>query len=218
MLNNRNRVHPGLMHNLHVGEIMKKSNKKILHILFACIAVFIIGFSALLLNYSNSAIDNKKTTVLVNIPVGTALSEVVKILSQADLVKHPVLFYSLIIIKGATRSIRAGEYEFNTSLTPSALIDRLSLGDMRFYYVTIPQGLSVQEIATRLSAFNLINKEEFLELAKDKAFLESMNIKADFIEGYLFPDTYKVSRTMTTRQIMRMMVDHGQKLQKTSNP
>jgi len=65
--------------------------------------------------------------------------------------------------------------------------------------------------------FNLINKEEFLELAKDKAFLESMNIKADSLEDYLFPDTYKVSPSMTTRQIMRMMVDHGQKLQKTTS-
>jgi len=198
---------------------MKKSNKKILYIFFACIAVFIIGFSALLLNYSNSPIDNKNTTVLVNIRVGTILPKVVKILNQADLVKHPVLFYSLIVMKGATRSIRAGEYEFNTSLTPSELIDKLSLGDMRYYYVTIPDGLSIQKIATRLSAFNLINKEEFLELAKDKAFLESMNIKADSIEGYLFPDTYKISRTMSTRQIMRMMVDHGKKLQKsTSKP
>ena len=191
---------------------MKKSNKKILYILFACIAVFIIGFSILLLNYTNRPIDHKNSTVLVNIPVGTSLSEVVKILNQADLVKHPVLFHSLIVMKRATRSIRAGEYEFNTSLTPSELIDKLSLGDMRYYYVTIPEGLSIQEIATHLSAFNLINKEEFLELAKDKAFLESMNIKADSLEDYLFPDTYKVSPSMTTRQIMRMMVDHGQKL------
>ncbi|OQC55336.1 MAG: putative aminodeoxychorismate lyase [Deltaproteobacteria bacterium ADurb.Bin022] len=198
---------------------MKKTNKKILHILLACLAIFVIVFSALLLNYTNSPIDNKNTTVLVNIRVGTSLSEVVKILKQADLVKHPVLFYSLVVMKGATRSIRAGEYEFNTSLTPSELIDKLSLGDMRYYYVTIPVGLSIQEIATRLSAFNLINKEEFLELAKDKAFLESMNIKADSIEGYLSPDTYLLSRSMTTRQIMRVMVYHGQKLQKrTSKP
>ena len=198
---------------------MKKTNKKILHILLACLAIFVIVFSALLLNYTNSPIDNKNTTVLVNIRVGTSLSEVVKILNQADLVKHPVLFYSLVVMKGATRSIRAGEYEFNTSLTPSELIDKLSLGDMRYYYVTIPVGLSIQEIATRLSAFNLINKEEFLELAKDKAFLESMNIKADSIEGYLSPDTYLLSRSMTTRQIMRVMVYHGQKLQKrTSKP
>ena len=189
---------------------MKIPNKRILHILLACIAILIIGFSALLLNYSNSPIDHKNSTVLVNIHTGTSLSEVVKILNQADLVKHPVLFYSLVVIKGVTRSILAGEYEFNTSLTPSELIDKLSLGDMRFYYVTIPEGLSLQEIATRLSAFNLINKEEFLELAKDKAFLESMDIKADSIEGYLLPDTYLFSRSMTTRQIMRVMVDQGQ--------
>jgi len=189
---------------------MKNSNKKILYILFTCIAFFIIGFSALMFNYANSPIDNKNTTMLVNIPVGTTLSEVVKILSQADLVKQPVLFYSLIIIKRATRSIRAGEYEFNTSITLSELIDKLLLGDMRYYRVTIPAGLSIQEIATHLSAFNLINKEEFLELAKDKAFLESMDIKADSIEGYLLPDTYLFSRSMTTRQIMRVMVDQGQ--------
>jgi UPF0755 protein len=195
---------------------MNYSNK-ILYIFFACTAAFIIGFSALLLNYTNSPIDNKNATVLVNIHTGTSLSEVVKILNQADLIKHPVLFYGLITINGATRSIRAGEYEFSTSLTPSELIDKLSLGDMRYYYVTIGEGLSVKEIATHLSAFNLINKEEFLELAKDKYFLESMNIKAESIEGYLFPDTYKVSRTMTTRQIMRMMVDHGQKLQKITH-
>ena len=51
-------------------------------------------------------------------------------------------------------------------------------------------------------------------MTKDKDFLESMNIKTDSIEGYLSPDTYKISRSMSTRQIMRMMVDHGQKLQK----
>lgn len=191
---------------------MKKSNKKILYILFACVAVFIIAFSALMLNYTNSPIDHKSSTVLVNIPAGTSLSEVVNILNQENLVKHPILFYSLIIMKGAVRSIRAGEYEFNTSLTPSELIDKLSFGDMRYYLVTIPRGLSAQEIAARLSALNLINKEEFLELAKDKDFLESMNIKTDTIEGHLFPDTYKISSSMTTRQIMRMMVDRGQKL------
>jgi UPF0755 protein len=191
---------------------MKRSNKKILHILFLCVSVFIIGFSGLLLNYANSPIDNNNSTVLVNIHVGTSLSEVVKILNRAYLVKHPVLFYSLIIMKGAGSSIRAGEYELNTSLTPSELIDKLILGNPRYYIVTIPEGLSVQEIATRLSAFNLVNKKEFLELAKDKDFLESMNIKTDTIEGYLSPDTYRLSRSMTTRQIMRMMVVQGQKL------
>ena len=53
----------------------------------------------------------------------------------------------------------------------------------------------------------LINKEIFFELARDKDFLESLNIKADSIEGYLFPETYYFNRSMSTRQIMKIMVN-----------
>ena len=38
-------------------------------------------------------------------------------------------------------------------------------------------------------------------------FLKSLNIKAESIEGYLFPDTYYFNRSMNTRQIMKRMVD-----------
>ncbi len=186
---------------------VKKLIKKILYVIVAGVAIVVIGFSALLLNYSNSAIDDKNTTVLINIPVGTRLSEVVKMLNQVGLVKHPVLFYGLVIMKGATRSIRASEYEFSTSMTPSAMIDKLTFGDVRGYRITIHEDLSIREIAAHLDEFKLINKKEFFELARDKDFLQSLNIEADSIEGYLFPDTYLFTRSMNTRQIMRTMVD-----------
>jgi len=44
-------------------------------------------------------------------------------------------------------------------------------------------------------------------LAERKEFLSSLGIQADSIEGYLFPDTYFFNRSMTTRQIMRIMVE-----------
>jgi cell division protein YceG involved in septum cleavage len=50
-------------------------------------------------------------------------------LKQAGLVKNKFLFYSLAITKRPRRSIRAGEYKFNTSMTPSAIIDELLLGE-----------------------------------------------------------------------------------------
>ena len=54
----------------------------------------------------------------------------------------------------------------------------------------------------------LINKKEFLELARDKKFLESLNIKANSIEGYLSPDTYILNHSMSTRKIMEIMVNN----------
>ena len=166
----------------------------------------VILFFALLLNYSTSSIDKKNVNVLVDIPTGSSFLKVTEILNQAGLIKSHVFFYSLTIIKKAGRHIRAGEYEFNTSLTPSAMIDKLLRGEIKNYKVVIPEDLSLQEIAARLDEFRLIDKELFFELASDEDFLESLNIKADSIEGYLFPETYFLDRSMSTRQIMKIMV------------
>ena len=184
---------------------MKKSKKIILYTLIVFVA-FTILFFVLLVNYSTSPIDKKNVNVRVNIPTGSSFLEVTEILDQAGLVKSRILFYSLAIKKNARRSIRAGEYEFNTSLTPAAMIDTLLLGEKKIYKILIPENLSLRELAERLDEFKLINKKDFFKLARDKAFLESLNIKADSIEGYLFPVVYFFDRSMSTRQIMKIMV------------
>jgi len=166
----------------------------------------VILFFALLLNYSTSSIDKKNMNVLVDIPTGSSFLKVTEILNQAGLIKSHVFFYSLTIIKKARRHIRAGEYEFNTSLTPSAMIDKLLHGEIKIHEVIIREDLSLREIAAILDKEKLINKEDFFELASDEDFLESLNIKADSIEGYLFPETYFLDRSMSTRQIMKIMV------------
>jgi len=169
-------------------------------------AVVILLFCVLLVNYSNTSIDKKNITFVVDIPTGSSFLKVTEILNQAGLIKSRFFFYNLAIIKNARRSIRAGEYEFNTSLTPSAMIDKLLRGEIKNYRVVIPEDLSLREIAARLDEFKLIDKKDFFELASDEDFLESLNIKADSIEGYLFPETYFFDRSMSTRQIMKMMV------------
>jgi UPF0755 protein len=167
---------------------------------------FFVLFCVLFVNYSTNPIDNKNMTILVDIPTGSSFLKVTEILNQAGLIKSRVFFYSLAIKKNAIRSIRAGEYEFNTSLTPSAMIDKLLRGEIKNYKVVIPEDLSLREIAARLDEFKLIDKKVFFELASDEDFLESLNIKADSIEGYLFPETYFFDRSMSTRQIMKIMV------------
>lgn len=172
-------------------------------IFFAAIAFFLV----LLMNYSTSPIDKKNVNVIVDIPTGSSFLKVTEILNQAGLIKNRVFFYSLTIMKRARRSIRAGEYEFNTSLTPAAMIDKLLRGEIKIHKVLIREDLSMREIAAVLEKEKLINKEDFFELATDEEFLESLGIEAESIEGYLFPDTYSFDRSMSTRQIMKIMVN-----------
>jgi UPF0755 protein len=172
-------------------------------ILFFAVAVL---YFILLIDYSTSSIDKRNMTILVDIPTGSSFIKVTEKLNQAGLIKYRVFFYSLAIMKKASRSIRAGEYEFNTSLTPAAMIDKLLHGEIKNYKVIIREDLSLREIAAILDKEKLINKQDFFELASDEDFLESLNIKADSIEGYLFPETYFLDRSMSTRQIMKIMV------------
>ena len=172
-------------------------------ILFFAVVVL---FFVLLINYSTSSIDKKNMNVLIDIPTGSSFLKVTEILNQAGLIKSRIFFYSLTIIKNARRHIRAGEYEFNTSLTPSAMIDKLLHGEIKIHKVIIREDLSLRDIAALLDKEKLINKDDFFGLASDEDFLESLNIKADSIEGYLFPETYFFDRSMSTRQIMKIMV------------
>lgn len=171
------------------------------------VALFVLYLAALGY-YSMTPIDRRNLTVVVDIPTGTSFIQTTEILNRAGLVKSRLLFYSLTLLKNARRQIRAGEYEINTIISPSEMIDKLIRGDIKIYKVIIPEDLTMREIADRLDEQKLINREIFFELARDREFLDSLNIKADSIEGYLFPDTYFLDRSMSTRRIMKQMVNN----------
>lgn len=187
---------------------MKKKRLTIISfaILLPVMTVALLGI--IFFSYSKSPINQEHvSTVIVDVPTGSSFLKVTNILSRAGLVESRPLFYGLALVKNATRTIRAGEYELSTSLSPSELIDKLIRGETRHYRVTILEDWSVQQIAAHLKDQKLIHEEDFFELISDKNFLSSQGIFADTIEGYLFPDTYFFNRSMSTRQIIRMMVD-----------
>ncbi len=174
---------------------------------FIVLAAATFLYAALMLNYSFRSINTKNVNVVIDIPTGASFWKSMEILDEAGLIKNRFFFYNLAVIKRARLKIRAGEYEINSLITPWQMINKLMRGDIKRYFVLIHEDLSMREIADILISKKLINKEMFFELATDKEFLESLNIKAESIEGYLFPDTYEFNRSMNTRRIMKKMVE-----------
>ncbi|MBE0557428.1 MAG: endolytic transglycosylase MltG, partial [Proteobacteria bacterium] len=112
----------------------------------------------------------------------------------------------LALAKGVRKQIRAGEYEITGKLSPSEILDKLVQGEIKSYTVRLPEDITVIEVAKRLLVDKLINEEIFMTLAIDQEFLASLDIEADSIEGYLFPETYQFNRSMTTREVIRIIV------------
>ncbi|MBN1615340.1 MAG: endolytic transglycosylase MltG [Deltaproteobacteria bacterium] len=173
-------------------------------VLIASLLIFLGGIA--FLAWAGSPIDGRKATVIVEIPKGSSFTRVVDLIEQAGMVSNRPCFYMLSIALGATRQIKAGEYEFSTAMTPIGLIDRLVRGEIKKYPILIPEDFTVREIADRLAAQKLVNEESFMALASDRAFLRTLGIEADSVEGYLYPDTYHFDRSMTEKDVMRKMV------------
>ncbi len=178
---------------------MKK--KKIVHKYKRSLAVFttalVLSIFLAIVHYAISPVDNRNEIVTVDIPKGTSFLQSVDNLEKAGLIKYKYLFYLLVVSRNAQGHIRAGEYELTTSMSPMEIINKLVKGDIKSYLVTIPEDITVREIASRLASFKLVEEKVFLSLSSDAKFLASLGIEGASAEGYLYPDTYRLDRSMS---------------------
>ncbi len=183
-------------------EILRNHKEKAVAGAIVAVVLTGIAFS----RYATTPVAPSLTGRIVDIPTGSSFFQITEILNDAGLVANRPFFWMLALGKGANRQIRAGEYEFSGAQSPSAIIDKLVRGEIKFYTVTLPEDITVNEVAKRLLVDKLINEKEFMALASDREFQASLGIKAESIEGYLFPETYHFDRSMTTREVIRIMV------------
>jgi UPF0755 protein len=161
------------------------------------IGVYAISLGPL---YSDSKIE-------VVIPVRTSISEIGHILADKKIIRDDSRFSMLVILTGSAKKLRAGEYSFESGKRPLAIIDLLKKGKVFYRPVTMPEGTEMSSVADILDAEGWIDRSKFFDLAYDREFLGKMGVKADSLEGYLFPDTYYLSRGQQDEAgIIRMMV------------
>jgi UPF0755 protein len=173
-------------------------------VLLLLLVLFLTG--AAFYHYATTPVNPLTAAATIDIPKGAGFLGITEKLNNAGLVQNRPFFWALALVKKANRHIRAGEYELTGAMSPTEILDKLVQGQIKDYPVTLPEDITVSDVAKRLSAFKLINEKEFATLAVDRSFLASLDIEADSIEGYLYPDTYRFDRTMTTREIIRILV------------
>lgn len=105
------------------------------------------------------------------------------------------------------KTLKAGEYKFDTAETALTVHARLMRGDVYVHSVTIPEGFNMFDIASSIEAAGLGSKQEFLnETQNQTALIRDLDPEAKSLEGYLFPDTYGFTRTQTMEDIVAVMV------------
>jgi len=144
---------------------------------------------------------------VVVIPSGATARAVVRALAQAGALsrERTAWFYVRFVLRDP-RPFRAGEYSFIGPLTPDAVLDRVHLGQVKLYRLTVAEGLRADEIAELVGKTTLVRAEDFLALARDPSVAEALGLPYHSLEGFLFPDTYSLARGISARAVAELMV------------
>lgn len=187
------------------------SAKKVLATI-AAVVISTAGFLAIFFYFTYLAPSSQKRTIL-EIPKGQGVSGIGLRLEQAQVIKSDELFIFYVVVKRAQNKLKAGEYEFQPGDSMTQVIERLIKGDVIARKITIPEGLTIDQIGELLDLNGVISKEEFLKKAKSINFArELVGESISSFEGYLFPDTYSYSKGISSEELIRVMVSRFKKV------
>jgi len=158
------------------------------------------------------------TEVELTIAKGTSSGQIASMLEEKGLIRNETIFKYYLMYKNEGSRFQAGVYRMKPGMTLDEMIAKLNVGDtvkeemIRF---TVPEGLTVSQLADKLSGDNIVNRDTFLGLVDSGEGLNSSriaDIPADAklkhkLEGYLFPETYELKKGSTEKDMVNRMLE-----------
>lgn len=177
---------------------------RILLRLAALMVVIIVAGLAWIMYRVNQPYRGFTSPVFVEFERGTSSRSIAATLAEKGVVEQSWLF---LAARGLRRNVnlQAGEYKFDKAASPLQIISRLARGDIYYMELLVPEGYNIYEVADAVAKLGTMSAETFLAAAKDPAMIRDLDPEAPSLEGYLFPNKYRVYRHTTARQICRMM-------------
>ena len=147
---------------------------------------------------------SEEFTQRFEIEPGDSTKKIIQNLKKNDL----VYFYFPYVLFLRWTHFQAGEYLISSTDNAYQIFRIFSLGKVITYDITFPEGFNMFEMADLLEKNHLISKEEFLKWCKDADFISSLlGGSLESLEGYLYPNTYKITKGMSAKSLIELMVD-----------
>jgi UPF0755 protein len=153
------------------------------------IVAVIIGAAIVIGRQSLDAPGPLKEEKVVNIPRGSGIRDIADLLVREGVIDQPWTFVGAVVVRKARDDLKSGEYRFPKAATLGDVIATLIGGKVVQHTVTIPEGLTSEQIVQRLLQTNLL----------------SGNIREIPHEGSLLPETYRIVRGTSREQLIQRM-------------
>ena len=156
--------------------------------------------------------------VYFEVEEGSGGSAVVSGLKDNHIIVSKTAFKVALRLSGQGANVKAGMYELSPKMSYGQIITALTnYSSAGLIKVTVPEGYKTTQVADLFAEKGLVSRDAFMEEVRngsfDYAFLAELPVGEDArLEGYLFPDTYFISRGATAHEIIDMMLKQFEKV------
>ena len=168
----------------------------------------IIFISLLLLAFLTAGIWAAKvyffsqgTLVTVQIRPGQTGGEVARLLKEKGVIRSELLFKILMRLSSSHKDLKAGRFDLRKNTPDLAVINCIKTGRCTHYEkITFLEGWRSEEMAEELAVHGITDAREFLNL-----------VRAQNLEGKLFPSTYLFADNTPPQKVIDEMLREYQK-------
>jgi len=136
----------------------------------------------------------------------TPTGELFRKLARAGVVPDATLAEIYYRIYRFRTPLQAGEYRFDRPTPIDDVINRMGRGDVVKYSIVVPDGLTADETFQLFWSRGIGGPDGFRRSLQETELIPGLTNGVTDLEGYLFPDTYVVTRSTPARTIVDLMV------------
>ena len=142
----------------------------------------------------------------VEIPQGAGASEIRRRLIDAKVIRDAFTFRAALRLTGRSQSLQAGEYRFDRPVSAVDVVEKIARGDVYGRRITFPEGLTIRDMARIYESREFGKAADFLKASGDASLIRDLDPEAPDLEGYLFPETYTLTRGTPASKLIALMV------------
>jgi UPF0755 protein len=174
-------------------------------------ALFALGLAGLafvgnVVQKSLEPADPNGAEVVFRVERGESVAAVARRLQSRGLVRDARAIRGLARWYELGSRLQVGEFAVSAAMTPREILDKLVSGQVVTYEVVIPEGFTQVMIADRLAEAGVVDRDAFLDLARDAATAAALGVEGDSLEGYLFPETYRIPKGLSPLAVAGTLV------------
>lgn len=143
--------------------------------------------------------------VIVDIPPGTSTSDIFRRLDSAGIVEDGRLAEVYYRLHRRKTPLQAGEYRFKRPMPIDDIINMMGRGDVVRHAIVVPEGLTAEETFELFWRQGVGGPDAFKAALVQTELVPGLTSGVTDLEGFLFPDTYVVTRSTSAAQIVDRM-------------